>query len=97
MTNSFDEVCSPSKLPQLDRNELKIGAVIDGYCVKTLRWYEAKISDTRQKLVNGKIEEQIKVHFLGWNAKFDEWIDRNSERIAARGTSSSLVLAAAKV
>jgi hypothetical protein len=78
----------------LDHKNLKIGDNIDGYCVKTYRWYEAKVVDMKK----GDDDEDVKlrIHFSGWNSKHDEWIPRESGRIAARGSSSSIVLAAAK-
>ena len=80
--------------PLLDHSTLKIGDNIDGYCVKTFRWYEAKVVDTKSGDQNG--EAKFRIHFSGWNSKHDEWIPIGSERIAARGSSSSIVLAAAK-
>ena len=77
----------------LDRKNLKTGDNIDGYCNKTYRWYEAKVVDIK---TNDQNETTLRIHFLGWNSKHDEWIPRESERIAARGSSSSIVLAAAK-
>lgn len=77
----------------LDHSRLSIGDSIDGYCVKTFRWYEAKVVDMKKDDNN---DVKLRIHFSGWNAKHDEWIPRESERIAARGSSSSIVLAAAK-
>jgi RNA binding activity-knot of a chromodomain len=75
-----------------DRSQLKVGDPIDGYCNKTLRWYEAKVVDCKDKDGQG----MLKIHFLGWNSKFDEWLPRNSERIVARGSSRAIVLEAVK-
>jgi RNA binding activity-knot of a chromodomain len=80
--------------PLLDQSSLKIGDNIDGYCVKTFRWYEAKVVDMKKGDQKG--EAKFRIHFSGWNAKHDEWIPVGSDRIAARGSSSSIVLAAAK-
>ena len=77
----------------LDHTKLKIGDNIDGYCNKTYRWYEAKVVDMK---TNDQYETTLRIHFLGWNSKYDEWIPKESERIASRGSSSSIVLAAAK-
>lgn len=77
---------------ELDRNALQIGDVVDGYCIKTFRWYEAKIINTC-KDVKG---DRLKIHFKGWNAKFDEWIDRSSERLTPQGASTTLMYEAAK-
>ena len=77
----------------LDHSKLKIGDCIDGYCNKTFRWYEAKVVDSKKTDQNDTL---LRIHFSGWNSKYDEWISQSSERIASRGSSSSIVLAAAK-
>ena len=80
----------------LDHKNLKIGDNIDGYCVKTYRWYEAKVVDMKKSDNDNDEDVKLRIHFSGWNSKHDEWIPRDSGRIAARGSSSSIVLAAAK-
>ena len=80
---------TPSKLPPFDRMQLSLGAEIDSYCIKTCRWYEAKVVAVRD-------DDMLRIHFSGWNSKYDEWIRRDSDRLAARGSSSSIVIAAAK-
>ena len=80
---------TPSKLPPFDRMHLALGAEIDSYCIKTCRWYEAKVVAVRD-------DDMLRIHFSGWNSKYDEWIRRDSDRLAARGSSSSIVIAAAK-
>lgn len=67
-----------------DRAALKTGDVIDGYCVKTFKWYEANIVNA---VKDGK-GDRLRIHFKGWNAKYDEWVDRDSERLAPKGTKS---------
>ena len=80
---------TPSKLPPFDRMLLNTGSEIDSYCIKTCRWYEAKVVAVRD-------DDMLRIHFSGWNSKYDEWIKRDSDRLAARGSSSSIVIAAAK-
>lgn len=46
-----------------------LGDLIDGYCIKTFNWYESKIIDVHKDDKGG---DRIKVHFLGWNSKYDE-------------------------
>ena len=61
---------SPSKLPPFDRNLLKTGDELDSYCIKTCRWYEAKVVMVRN-------DDVLRIHFNGWNSKHDEWIRRD--------------------
>lgn len=77
---------------QFDRTTLKVGDVVDGYCVKTLKWYEAKIVDAS----NNEKGDRLKLHFKGWNSKYDEWVDRDSTRIARAGESCNMMYEAAK-
>ena len=74
----------------LNRKSLKVGDSIDAYCNKTFHWFEAKIIDI------DTVNEKIKIHFKGWNPKFDEWLDVTTERIALLGSSSKLMYEAAK-
>ena len=76
-------IAESAPVPQLDRSNLKPGTNIDGYCNKTYQWFAAKIVGVR--------ENEVKVHFQGWNVKHDEWIDCYSDRIAAFGSSTKLV------
>jgi hypothetical protein len=75
----------------LDRASLSIGDIVDGYCNKTYKWYEAKIIDVASDVEKG---DRLKIHFKGWSGKHDEWLSRNSERIAAAGSSAALMEAA---
>ena len=77
------------EITQLDRSSLKIGDLIDGYCPKTFQWYEAKIIDIQQDIENGI--DNVKVHFQGWNSKYDEWLERQSLRMVAYKTSSYII------
>lgn len=80
----------PKMLTNEDRLAFKIGDSLDSYCNRTYRWYEGKIADM-------KVDEDrtlVRIHFLGWSAKYDEWIDIFSDRLAARGSSKALVAAA---
>jgi hypothetical protein len=70
---------------------------LDGYCNKTFRWYEAKVVDAKRSTGGGgDVVDRLKVHFKGWNAKFDEWIERGSDRIAPKGSSTALVMEAVR-
>ncbi|XP_013405802.1 PHD finger protein 20 isoform X2 [Lingula anatina] len=39
------------------------------------KWYPAKIVEIDQK------EEEVLIHFEGWNSRFDEWLEMTSERL----------------
>ena len=43
---------------------------------KTGKWYMSTV------LKVDTVEERAYVHYIGWNPKWDEWIDANSDRIA---------------
>ena len=60
---------------------------MDGYCNKTFKWYEAKILE----IADMEGIKSIKVHFKGWNSKYDEWLDINSERIQPFGRSQTFL------
>src|SRR5690606_17511162 len=68
------------------RDQLAVGDVIDVYCVRTFTWYQSKVIESDEK--------RLKVHFKGWNHKFDEWVERSSQRIEPLGTHSNEVLCA---
>jgi hypothetical protein len=72
----------------LDRDNIHVGLLLDGYCNQTFKWYEARITDIKN--------DKLRVHFLGWNAKHDEWLDRSSERIATLGSAMSIMMEEAK-
>ena len=78
-----DEV-HPEFIP-FDASSLSVGDLLDGYCNKTFKWYEAKVIQINEA------ENKIKLHFQKWSSKFDEWIDRSSERLAAHGMSSIIM------
>lgn len=67
---------------------LEIGSLVDGYCTKTLQWYEGKVMDLAK--IEGR-SASYKVHFKGWNAKHDEWIDRDSPRMQPLGSMTKKV------
>lgn len=78
----------PSAVPPFDRSELKQGSSCDGYCIKTFKWYSAKVVKMRTEKDGSK---SALVHFQGWQSRYDEWIDVDSERLVAEGTSALLM------
>lgn len=86
------ESTGPVPIPPFDRSAIKIGDLIDGYCIKTFKWYGAKVTD--MKTVGD--QKMVKVHFQGWKSRYDEWIEQLSERLVAAGTSSLIMYEAAK-
>jgi hypothetical protein len=77
--------------PKLDWDALKIGDYVDGYCFKTYNWYEAKVIQV------DKEKDRYKVHFQGWNSKYDEWVPKFSERLVPFKTSQLVAEQAEKV
>lgn len=59
--------------------------MIDAYCSKTVQWYDSRVLGFK---TTGE-GEMVKVHFMGWNSKFDEWIPKYGPNLAPLGTSSS--------
>lgn len=74
-----------------DRQTLQVGDEVDGYCPQTKLWYQAKV------VAVSSDNNSLKIHFVGWNSKHDEWIDRASERIAGRGTAMEIMFQEAKL
>jgi hypothetical protein len=79
---------SAANLPTIDWCGLEIGSEVDGYCTKTMKWYEGKVMDLAK--ISGDVAS-FKVHFKGWNSKHDEWIDRGSPRLLPYGTMTHKV------
>ncbi len=75
---------------KLDWETLRVNDLVDGYCFQTYKWYEAKI------VQYDDAKKQYKVHFQGWNSKFDEWIDKYSERLVPHKASLLLLKEAEK-
>jgi hypothetical protein len=61
--------------------------MIDAFCSKTVQWYAAKVLSMRD-MPDGV---QVKVHFMGWNQKFDEWIFRDGPYVASHGESKFIL------
>ena len=62
--------------------DIKIGEHYDGWCNANLVYYPCKVMDERVNQTSGT--RQIKIHFKGWQPRFDEWIDETSGRIYSR-------------
>lgn len=80
----------PSVSTQLDWDALKVGDGVDGYCNKTFKWYEAKVVQVDRE------KHRYKVHFQGWNSKYDEWIEKHSQRLVPFRTSQRIMEEAVK-
>lgn len=79
-----------TEAPKLDWEELKVGDLVDGYCYKTYNWYEAKVIQYEKE------KNRYKVHFQGWNSKYDEWVTKYSERLVPHKASKLVALHAEK-
>ena len=81
---NYDNIMDTDTTEVLDRDGMTVGNIIDAYCDKTYKWFSAKIVDAD--------DSRVKIHFSGWSAKHDEWIDRQSSRLTAKGTSDKVML-----
>lgn len=81
----YANVITLCNAPLLDWDSLREGDIVDGYCPQTFRWYEAKIVKV------GENNDKVKIHFKGWNSKYDEWVERNSARLTPPGVSQQLI------
>ena len=67
----------------LDPTSIKVGDKVDAFCSRTMRWYSSKVLDIHEDPEG----TMLKVHFMGWASRFDEWLDINGPHIAALGAS----------
>ncbi len=58
---------------------LAVGTLLQAKDDDTQIWYEASVVDTRTNVETG--QEEVKVHFRGFGAKFDLWYARNSRKL----------------
>lgn len=49
-------------------------------CDHTKNWYRCKIIQVE--------DSRVKVHFCGWNSRYDKWVDKNSKEIRAEKKST---------
>lgn len=63
------------------RQALSAGDLVDARDGRN-NWYESKIVAVK--------EHQVKIHFLGWSKKWDEWVDRGFEGIQPLGTKQTV-------
>lgn len=54
---------------------------VDAFCVLNKVWYEGKVVQVR--------DDSVRVHFLHWASRFDEWIPKKSNRLAPVNTHTS--------
>jgi hypothetical protein len=81
----------PTPVPIPDWDQLSVGDLVDGFCTRTLKWYEAKILEIDNSISPDNPLGQaksFKIHFKRWKAKYDEWITRGSPRISLHGTTT---------
>ena len=80
------EVTVKDTKDMIKSQDIKVGVEYDGWCNANLVFYPCKVIDER--VFEGT--RQIKIHFKGWQPRFDEWIDENSGRIYARHSKLSM-------
>ena len=75
-------------IPITDWDSLSIGDLVDAYCTRTLKWFEAKILEIDRTISSDNPtgnSKSFKIHFKKWNSKYDEWIPRGSPRLNLHG------------
>lgn len=81
----------PNPVPIADWDVLKVGDLVDGFCTRTLKWYEAKIVEIEKNVTAENpsgLANSFKIHFKRWKSKYDEWIPRGSPRLSVHGSST---------
>jgi ubiquitin C-terminal hydrolase len=67
----------PRQLDERDWRDFRVGDIIDARDTVN-KWYESTVRDVRPT--------EVYVHYNGWPKDWDEWVPRDSDRLAARGT-----------
>jgi hypothetical protein len=57
-----------------------VGKLLDLQDKSSKRWYQAVVVDHRPSVADTRVEE-VKLHYLGWGAKYDEWVPLDSVRL----------------
>jgi hypothetical protein len=81
----------PVPVPISDWEKLAVGDLVDGFCTRTRKWYEAKIMEIDNSSSPDNPQGQakaFKIHFKRWKSKYDEWITRGSPRLSLHGTTT---------
>uniref|UniRef100_A0A7S0DQW3 Ubiquitin carboxyl-terminal hydrolase n=1 Tax=Amorphochlora amoebiformis TaxID=1561963 RepID=A0A7S0DQW3_9EUKA len=66
------------------RDDLCEGSIVD--CLDTYnKWYESEVMGIR---VNKEGQKEVHVHYIGFDEKWDEWIETNSKRIQPQGSKA---------
>eukprot|EP00937_MAST-01D_sp_MAST-1D-sp2_P002500 g2500.t1 len=69
-----NDVLTDLQTEQLDRSALAVGDWVDCFCPANETWYEARLVVVQ--------DDEVKIHFHKWPTKFDEWMPRDSDRLA---------------
>eukprot|EP01083_Nonionella_stella_P285191 970782_1 len=83
VTDSFarsdpEEVAVDDSLVKGDDLDLSLNAELD--VLDAGKWYRGRVIGRHQE------KREVKIHYFGWDAKYDIWIPDNSDRLAPRGT-----------
>lgn len=74
MQNDINSIYSLKKIVPFNyhKRQFELGQWVD--VIDTIeQWCEAEVIDLN--------ESQIKVHYNGWSNRWDEWVEKNSQRI----------------
>lgn len=74
--------------PDTSIQDCPVGATKDVFCIVNKVWYKAKIIGHLPLDKEAGAEPMVRVHFLGWQSKFDENISVYAGRIQPVGTYS---------
>jgi hypothetical protein len=74
--------------PKTTIEDCPVGSMKDVFCLINKVWYKARITAHRPVNANNGPDPMVRVHFLGWQSKFDENISIYSGRIQPLGTYS---------
>lgn len=91
MSSAILSAQPPNPVPIADWDHLKVGDLVDGFCTRTLKWYEAKIIEIDKTITSENpsgLASGFKIHFKRWKSIYDEWIPRGSPRLSVYGTST---------
>lgn len=66
---------------RLDLENIEVGSLIDVRDTANI-WCEARVLEIHRNSLTRPIQTVLKVHYLGWDPLFDEFISSNSFRLA---------------
>ena len=84
IAESDDEIAPLNTHTYIEGGKLQVGQRIEALD-KTNKWLPSFVIDLSEE------RDEAKVHYKGWHTKFDEWLDRNGNRIRPYGRNKPVV------